>query len=128
MRFRGISSEGFRLLDYDEFCYVSTATGIPEEDEQIFRQAWCSENSQGKIRPTCMKQPNDWGLYDTLGGMEEWVWTRDNSSSRVGGSWYHDRWAATNPKLKVGPVELKADTIGFRIVLSNMITEGVKGV
>ncbi|MAA79080.1 MAG: hypothetical protein CL916_07440, partial [Deltaproteobacteria bacterium] len=123
-----ISTEGFRLLNHHEFCYVLTAAGIPMKEEDIYRQAWCSENSQGKIQSIRTKEPNDWGLYDIIGGMEEWVWTEENSSARVGGSWYHDRWAALDLQKKIGSIELKADTIGFRIVLSNMIKEGFKGV
>ena len=123
-----VSKEGFRLLEYEEFCYALTTTGIPEDDEELLRQAWCSENSMGKIRSIRTREPNNWGLYDIMGGMEEWVWTEENSSARVGGSWYHDRWAARDLQMKLGSIELKADTIGFRIVISDMIKEGVKGV
>ena len=124
-----ISNKGFRLLGYEEFCYAMTANGIPTDDGDILRQAWCSENSKGKIHPVRTKESNDWGLYDIIGGLEEWVWTEEQHlSARVGGSWYHDRWTARNLDIKTGTVDLKADTIGFRVVLSDMIKEGVKGV
>lgn len=123
-----VSREGFRLLDYEEFCYALTTTGIPTSDEELFRQAWCSENSMGKICSIRTKEPNNWGLFDIMGGMEEWVWTEEDASVRIGGSWYHDRWAARNLQKKMGAIDLKADTIGFRIVISDMIKEGFKGV
>ena len=61
--------------------------------------AWYRENSDRKTHPVGQKAANDWGLYDTLGNVEEWcanTWTNDYnqksggpSAGRVvrGGSW-----------------------------------------
>ena len=35
--------------------------------------AWYFNNSAGKTHPVGLKQPNAWGLYDTLGNVWEWV-------------------------------------------------------
>ncbi len=40
------------------------------------RLAWSHENSRGNIRPTGMKQANNWGLHDMHGNMGEWVLDR----------------------------------------------------
>ena len=123
-----VSQEGFALLTHDEWSYAASASGRPSHEE-IQNQAWCSKNSKGKIQPIREKNPNDWGLFDMFGGMEEWVWCSESSrSSRVGGSWYHDSLAARNLALRKGSVNLKSDTIGFRIRIYAMIPEGVKGV
>ena len=36
------------------------------------RLGWFDQNSGGKSQPVKQKQPNDWGLYDTLGNVWEW--------------------------------------------------------
>ena len=35
--------------------------------------AWFSENSENKVHPIGLKQPNNWGIYDMQGNVAEWL-------------------------------------------------------
>jgi formylglycine-generating enzyme required for sulfatase activity len=41
--------------------------------------AWFSGNSQGRTHPVGVREPNAWGLFDTIGNVYEWVWDRRGS-------------------------------------------------
>jgi formylglycine-generating enzyme required for sulfatase activity len=93
--------------------------------------AWYAGNSEGSTHPVREKEPNEWGLYDTLGNV--WEWCQDPwsaiargpeanaaaiiaSAHRVvrGGSWYgvarDVRAAYRNP----GAPSYRVADLGFR--------------
>ena len=79
---------GYRLPTSAEWEYAAKAgtttnTWIGDINEQIIGEcveqpalediAWYCNNSGGKLHPVAQKQPNPWGLYDTLGNAYEWT-------------------------------------------------------
>ena len=97
-----IGGSGFRLPTETEWLIFARA-GTENEwsgtnnEKELGDYAWYEENSGSETHPVATKKPNEWGMYDMSGNVEEWVWDkwdiRDTrtSASRVsrGGSWYN---------------------------------------
>ena len=104
-------SQGFRLPTEAEWEYMARAGCEVSRYGQIDDIAWHDGNADNTTHPVKQKQPNAWGLYDTLGNVWEWCFDSYNrdaytshqtqdpivddvkrGASRVvrGGGWYVD--------------------------------------
>lgn len=63
----------YRLPTEAEWEYAARAGESGERYGELDAIAWYSENSDPSGSPIGQKQPNAWGLYDTLGSVREWV-------------------------------------------------------
>ena len=122
-----ISNSGWRLPLSVEWEYACRAGARGPHYGPLAEIAWPSRHAVGE------REPNDWGLYDTLGNVEEWVWDRStdtlNSSQRPRG-----RGVVMGPEdahiLRGGPLDapraahrgsaLPHAHAGFRCVLSGV--------
>jgi serine/threonine protein kinase len=76
VRWKGPDHPGFRLPTEAEWEYACRAGRDPARI-QLAALAWFQDNSGGRLQPVRTKSPNDWGLCDMLGNVNEWVWDND---------------------------------------------------
>jgi len=137
--------KGYRLPTEAEWEYACRADSLSalynKEVEAAYdfhvelnKIAWYRNNSIGRTHPVGEKEPNQWGLYDMLGNVNEWVYdtyTKDRSflsnknpihddygSHNIirGGNWNALHHYCRNAFRK--PIEsyIKNHSIGFRVV------------
>jgi eukaryotic-like serine/threonine-protein kinase len=78
---------GGRLPTEAEWEYAARADSPKSRYGALDKIAWYSDNSGQETHPVGQKQPNAWGLYDTLGNVWEWV-----------ADWYDDKYYASCPR------------------------------
>lgn len=114
-------ANGYRLPTDPEWqvaCRAGTTGARYGELDDI---AWYATNSGGASRPVRLKAPNDWGLFDMLGGVWEWCWDLYDAdvygSYRIirGGGWSDPEWSCrSGVRRKTNPAA-SFDDLGFRL-------------
>jgi formylglycine-generating enzyme required for sulfatase activity len=125
-------ANGFRLPTEAEWEFACRAGKTGEPNEKIDEIAWYNKNSGGSTQGVGQKKPNDFGLYDMLGNVWEWVWDwygdypkdavkdpsgPDGGAGRVdrGGSWSFDaRDCRSAARFSISPGNRGFD-LGFRL-------------
>jgi formylglycine-generating enzyme required for sulfatase activity len=138
----------FRLpseAEWEYACRAGTATrfywGDDLEQNLISDYAWCQENTflSGKeyAHLTAQKLPNDFGLFDMSGNVEEWCqdymhddytgapldgspWESPSGFHRIlrGGSWkFADKYRRSADRHALAP-ETRNDSVGVRLVMA----------
>lgn len=123
----------YRLPTEAEWEYACRAGDKAQklEKDRLDKSAWYSDNCDDQTHPVAKKEPNNWGLYDTLGNVAEWVIMSDGTGAVAGGSFddeaekvtpgtravYDKRWQRRDPRdPKHNDWYFDAPHVGFRIV------------
>jgi formylglycine-generating enzyme len=78
----------FRIPTEAEWEFAARAGGGGEpivSKEQLNKIAWFKDNSGDEYHPVGRKEPNAWGLHDTLGNVWEWTVNPDGKAVARGG-------------------------------------------
>lgn len=115
------AADGFRLPSDAEWQLACRAGTDGPRYGPLDDIAWYDGNSGGELRPVAQKQPNAWGLFDTLGGVWEWCWDLYDldvyGPYRVirGGGWADPHWSCrAGVRRKTSPTA-RLDDLGLRL-------------
>jgi formylglycine-generating enzyme required for sulfatase activity len=117
-------SDGYRLPSEAEWQYACKAGTTGYRYGEIDKIAWYNENSGGKTHEVGKKEPNEWGLYDTLGNVWEWCWDlydeKVYGSYRIfrGGSWAEQARGCGVACRRRSHSSFSIDDLGFRLAKS----------
>ncbi|HEV2962250.1 MAG TPA: SUMF1/EgtB/PvdO family nonheme iron enzyme [Candidatus Angelobacter sp.] len=92
---------GGRLPTEAEWEYATRAGNDSSRYGDLHEIAWYSSNSNSKTHDVGLKRANQWGLYDMLGNVWQWV-----------GDWYDEKYYSKSP-----PVDPTGPTSGQNRVL-----------
>lgn len=71
-KFPGVRYRLPRELEWEIACRAGRAGG-EVKPEELAQRAWFKPNSGGRVHEVAGLKPNEYGLYDTLGNLFEWV-------------------------------------------------------
>jgi len=127
-------SNGLRLPTWDEWTHLAgpaPTTECPELDPEKKcacntgfkhydweKYAWTLSNSHGSTQEVKQKLPNQWGLFDIWGNVQEWCWSEsayEQKWCRGGSSWDLVPFGRDGVHSQVHP-HLQDPSIGFRPV------------
>lgn len=118
------SADGFRLpaeAEWEHACRAGTTEARYGPLDDI---AWHRGNSRERPHEVGGRQPNAWGLYDTLGNVWEWCWDVYDAevygTYRVlrGGGWFDERWSCRASVRRRSHPTFRIDDTGLRVARS----------
>ncbi len=112
---------GMRLPTESEWEYAAYGGAEQPAQSSVEAVAWYGPNSSDQTHPVREKQPNEFGLYDMLGNVWEWVsdaGTIQEGHLIKGGSFYSAKSDLRVAGRQGAPEDLKHRDIGFRCAAS----------
>ena len=118
------ATDGYRLpaeAEWEHACRAGTTQARYGHLDDI---AWHRGNAQDRPHEVGSRQPNAWGLYDTLGNVWEWCWDVYDAevygTYRVlrGGGWFDEHWSCRASVRRRSHPTFRIDDTGFRVARS----------
>ncbi len=134
------TGKSYRLLSEAEWEFAAKGEDLGrwnfgDNDQKLFEFAWVGSNSKGTTQAVAQKKPNEFGLYDIYGNVEEWVadcyheayvgapensspWLKECKGEyrvRRGGSWTVDPGEARSASRDFATPGLTRNFLGLRV-------------
>ena len=128
-----VRADGFRLPTEAEWEYACRAGTAGPHYGDLREIAWTSLDGIDGPQPVRRKQPNAFGLYDTLGNVWEWCWDYLDPARygdyRVfrGGSWADPPWSVRASTRRGSAPDAAVEGTGLRLARGAVGTDGPEG-
>lgn len=115
------TSDGYRLPTEAEWVHGSRGGGAGARYGPLSRIAWTAEDAVSGPQRSALKDPNGFGLFDTLGNVWEWCWDRLDPARygdyRVlkGGGWADPEWSCRVGVRRGNAPDARVEDVGFRV-------------
>ncbi len=124
------AADGYRLPTEAEWVHGSRGgTGGPRYGA-LDAIAWSAADHVSGPQPSGLKQPNAFGLFDTLGNVWEWCWDRLDPARygdyRVlkGGGWADPAWSCRVGVRRGNAPDARVEDVGFRVARGAVAAPG----
>lgn len=114
-------ANGYRLPTEAEWVYASQAGTLGPRHGNLTDIAWTEIDEVNEPQPMGLKNPNAYGLYDTLGNVWEWCWDRldparyGNYRLLKGGGWADPEWSVRVGVRRGDAPDAILEDVGFRV-------------
>ena len=108
--------------EWEYACRAGTKTkwSFGDDEEELGKYAWYNKNSDSSTHTVGELKPNDWGLYDMYGNVEEWCadWYEKEEKNKVlrGGSWVSDAFSTRSAVRDRSNPAFRYGFVGFRLL------------
>lgn len=116
-----VAADGFRLpteAEWEAACRAGTNTPTYGPLEAI---AWTAADDVAGPQAVALKEPNAFGLFDTLGNIWEWCWDYADTAryndyrSLRGGGWADQAWSCRASVRRGSAPDAVLEDVGFRV-------------
>lgn len=116
-----VDADGFRLPTEAEWEWACRAGTTGPSHGPLEQVAWTALDETESAQPVGSKQPNDFGLHDTLGNVWEWCWDYADTARYAdyrtlrGGGWADRSWSVRASVRRASMPAAMLDDVGFRL-------------
>lgn len=125
-----VSSDGYRLPTEAEWEWACRAGTTAPAYGPLAEIAWTAADEVGGPQPVGRKTANDYGLFDMLGNVWEWVWDYADTARYAdyrtlrGGGWADRSWSCRASVRRGSSPGAVLEDVGFRVARGAVGAEG----
>lgn len=116
-----VASDGFRLPTEAEWEWACRAGTTAPTYGALADIAWTADDDVVGPQGVGLKQPNSFGLYDTIGNVWEWCWDYADTARYAdyrtlrGGGWADRSWSCRASVRRASAPDALLEDVGFRV-------------